>query len=123
MSKIRYIGQGRTRDVYEIEGMIMKINRSEDNTNKAEWENWNKVKGTELEPYFMPCTALINDKILFMPKAEEMTTAEKEKPLMLPKMMQDLKRHNFMKHEGRIVQIDYPYTIKHSTEIKQRELR
>lgn len=100
------IGQGANRTVYR-EGDVVKKHtrdrRRKNPENRKEWENWQKMKGTEFEPYFCPVLSY-EDDIITMPYCSKV---KKGTYVDLPSHLNDVKNPNVGWYDGRIVCIDY----------------
>lgn len=111
-----YLGEGFRRIVYahqDRSDLVIKFLKNlEDNHNRTEFENWQKLKDTERGQWLAPCYSLSDDgRFLVQQRVEVLDEA----PVSVPEWIKTLRDWslggNQSKHwgrwEGRVQLIDY----------------
>jgi hypothetical protein len=117
----KLIGKGWNRNVYEhpedpelVVKVVTHLHEGID-SNKLEWEIWNKIKDTKHAEYFCPCVDLTQDGHLIMQKCEKTKEKNEEKIYVLGFYVRDSKRSgNKGLLNNKMVIIDYghPKNVK-----------
>ena len=109
-----YISSGTYRDVYQcvlFDNWVVKIDRSNSNSNILEFETWDLVKRTKHRKWFAPCAWISsNGKILLQQKTKPITD-NKILPKKIPAYLSDVRIDNLGLIDGKLVTHDYSFTI------------
>jgi len=127
--KIPLIKKGLFREVYRYgEDEILKIERKvsianlnkwangnkEYSANLTEWQNWLKVKGTELEKYFCPCVAYSREGLI-MKRAKPLDKSRTDEISKIKELKllgnEPTYEKNLGMYQDRVVCFDYQYEI------------
>ena len=108
------LGQGIARHVYRCRldpSLVLKVETAGQSfQNAIEWHLWNEISETKWAKYFAPCREISTcGTILLMDYAAPLPSYIK-RPKM-PRFITDTKRDNFGMLKGRVVAVDYAYTL------------
>ena len=119
------IGNGIHRTVFECKirpDLVVKVENEcyREFANVLEMRFWNDQQHyKKIADWLAPCEFLSPDgRILLQKRADPLSENEKL-PFLMPSWMTDIKRDNFGRIDGKLVCIDYAYTLPNPLQVGQ----
>lgn len=112
------IGEGQYRSVYTCKlnpKLVIKVQKDPGQSNNiVEFDTWQQLQwvNPRIRDWFMPCNwCSQNGRFLVQPKGKDIPIETGRRKIKVPEFLTDVKRENFKLYKGKMVIVDYDFTI------------